>query len=41
MKKKQPYETPTAEVLYFKAMQDVLTVSGGEFEEDDDDIFNN
>jgi hypothetical protein len=41
MKKKQPYETPSAEVLYLKAMQDVLTVSGGEFEEDDDDIFNN
>ncbi len=41
MKKKQPYETPSAEVLYFKAMHDVLTVSGGEFEEDDDDIFNN
>ena len=38
---KLPYEAPSAEVLYFKAMQDILTVSGGEFEEDDDDIFNN
>ena len=41
MKKKLPYEAPSAEVLYFKATQNVLTVSGGEFEEDDDDIFNN
>ena len=38
---KLPYEAPSAEVLYFKAMQDVLSVSGGEFDEDEDDIFNN
>ena len=41
MKMKQPYEAPSAEVLYFKAIQDVLTVSGGEFEENEDDIFDN
>ena len=37
---KQPYEAPDVEVLYFKAQQAVLAVSGGEFEEEDDDIFN-
>ena len=41
MKSKQPYEAPDVEVLYLKVMQDVLTVSGGEFEEEDDDIFGN
>lgn len=41
MNMKQPYEAPSIEVLYLKAMQDVLTVSGGEFDEDEDDIFNN
>ena len=41
MKMKQPYEAPDVEVLYIKAMQAVLTVSGGEFEEEDDDIFDN
>ena len=40
-KMKQPYEAPSVEVLYLKVMQDILSVSGGEFEEDDDDIFNN
>jgi len=37
---KLPYEAPSTEVLYFKAIQDVLSISGGEFEENDDDIFN-
>ena len=40
MKTKQPYVAPDVEVLYIKAMQAVLSVSGGEFEENDDDIFN-
>ena len=40
MKMKKPYVAPDVEVLYLKAQQAVLTVSGREFEEDEDDIFN-
>ena len=37
----QPYEVPSTEVLYVKTMQSVLVVSGGEFDEEDDDVFGN